>query len=60
MTDPVRYTLRISHWQDGSVDLEVEDIEYSEHNVKSIIYALETIIADFQKPHYAQDKAKPQ
>jgi len=40
MTDPVVYTVRISHWADGEVEAEVEDVGDSPSDRASVAHAL--------------------
>lgn len=44
MTDPVTYSVHISHWNDGQIDVMVESVGSSIEDRESIIYALATAI----------------
>jgi hypothetical protein len=54
MLDPVTYTVEISHWQDGEIDVTVKDIGSSDDDKKAIIAALEKAIEVVKKGEVAQ------
>ena len=40
MTDPVIYTVTVTHWQDGDIDVKVNDVGDSPEDRASVAFAI--------------------
>ena len=60
MIDPVVYDVRVEHWQDGTVSVEVHGVSSSPYDRKSIAWALRKAAhsVEHDNPIHVEDPEK--